>query len=162
MINFDQNTRVLDLESQTSLLNLISRQADIDKIQLYAKDPQETKYQLLINKGEIIRLNHFNDSKGFIGYSNNIDDICKNIEEYNSGKERKILVVFDIMVADILSNEERSPTGTKLFARGRKLNIPLVFIPQSYFSVPQNITLNCTHYFIMKIPNKQELQEKTF
>ena len=61
------------------------------------------------------------------------------------------------MIADMLSNEERSPTGTKLFGRGRKLNIPLVFIPQSYFSVPQNIRLNCTHYFIMKIPNKYEL-----
>ena len=82
-----------------------------------------------------------------------MDDNYKNIAKYNPNSERKILIAFD-MIADILSNKKLCPIVTELFIRGRKLNISLVFITQSYFSVPRNIRLNSTHYFIMKIPNK--------
>ena len=80
------------------------QQPDIDKIYLYAKDPYEAKYQFLINKRGNTGLKHFNDSKAFIEYSNDMDDIYKNIEEYNPNKERKILTFFD-MIADMLSNK---------------------------------------------------------
>ena len=70
-----------------------------------------------------------------------MDYIYKNIEEYNPNKKRKILIVFDDMIADILSNKKLNLIVTKLFIRGRKLNIPLVFITQSYFDVPKYITL---------------------
>ena len=123
---------------------------------------QEAKYQLLINKRESTGLKYLNDSKAFIEYSNDMDDIYKNIEEYNPNKKRKILIVFDDMIADMLSNKKLNPIVTELFIRGRKLNISLVFITQSYFAVPKNIRLNSTHYFIMKIPNKQELQQIAF
>ena len=91
-----------------------------------------------------------------------MDDIYKNIEEYNPSKKRKILIVFDDMIADMLSNKKLNPIVTELFIRGRKLNISLVFITQSYFAVPKNIRLNSTHYFVMKIPNKRELQQIAF
>ena len=81
-------------------------------------------------------------------------DIYENIEEYNSNKEHKILIVFDDMIADILSNRKLSRIVTESFINGGKLNISLVFITQSYFVVPKNISLNCTHTFVMKIPNQ--------
>ena len=87
-----------------------------------------------------------------------MDDIYKNIEEYNADKKRKILIVFDDMIADIFSNKKRNPIVTELFIRGRKLKIPLLLTTQSYFAVPRNIRLNSTHHFIMKIPNKWEIQ----
>ena len=86
-----------------------------------------------------------------------MDDIHKNIGENNPNKKRKILIVFDDMTADMLRSEKLNPIVTGLFIRGRKLNISLDFITQSYFAVPKNIRLNSTHYFIMKIPNKKEL-----
>ena len=81
-----------------------------------------------------------------------MDDIQKNIEKYNPNEKRKILTIFDDMITDMLSNKKN--LVTQLFIRGRKLNISLVFITQSYFSIPKYIRLNSTHYFIMKIPNK--------
>ena len=117
---------------------------------------------MLINKRESTGLKYFNDSKAFIEYSNDMDDIYKNIEEYNSNKKQKILVVFDDMIANMLSNKKLNPVVTELFIRGRKLNISLVFITQSYFAVPKHIRLNSTHYFVMKIPNKRELQQIAF
>ena len=86
-----------------------------------------------------------------------MDDIHKNIGENNPNKKRKLLIVFDDMTADMLRSEKLNPIVTGLFIRGRKLNISLDFITQSYFAVPKNIRLNSTHYFIMKIPNKKEL-----
>ena len=130
-----------------ALFNLISQQPDIDKIYSHAKDPHEAKNQVLVNKGKSTGLKHFNYSKAFMEYSNDMDDIYKNT------KERKILIVFDDMIADILSNKSRNPIVTELFIRGRKLNISLVFITQSYFAVPKNIRLHPAHYSIMKIPN---------
>ena len=91
-----------------------------------------------------------------------MDDIYKNIEEYNPNKKRKILIVFDDMIADIFTNKKLNPIVTELFIRGRKLNIFLVFITQSYFAVPKKIRLNSTHYFFMKIPNKRELEQIAF
>ena len=77
-------------------------------------------------------------------------------------KKRKILIVFDNMIADMFSNKKRNPIVTELFIGGRKLNISLAFIPKSYFAVPKNIRLNSTHYFVMKILNKRELQQIAF
>ena len=88
-----------------SLLNLINHQPDINNIFLYAKDPYEEKYQFLIDNQEITSFKHFNEPKAFIEYSDNMDDIYKNIEEYNPNKERKILIVFDDMIANLLSNK---------------------------------------------------------
>ena len=73
-------------------------------------------------------------------------------------KERKILIVFDDMIADMINNKKLNSIVTELFIRGRKLNISLVFITQSYFKVPKDVRLNTTHFFIMKIPNERELK----
>ena len=142
-----------------ALLNLIEDQPDIDKIYLYAKDPYEDKYQFLINKRESIGLKHFNDPKAFIEYSNDMYDVYKNINNYNPDKENKILIVFDDMIADMINNKKLNSIVTELFIRGRKQNISLVFITQSYFKVPKDVRLNTTHFFIMKISNKRELQQ---
>ena len=119
-------------------------QPGIDKIYLYTKNSYESKYQLLINKGESTGLKHLNYSKAFIEYSNDLDDIYKNIEECKPSKKRKILFVFDDGIADMLNNKKYNPMVTELFIRDRKLNISLVFITQSYFAVPKNISLNYT------------------
>ena len=142
-----------------ALLNLINNQPDIDKIYLYAKDPYEAKYQYLINKREKVGLNHFNDPKAFMEYSNDMQDVYRNIEEYSPIKKRKVLIVFDDMVADMINNNKLNPVVTELFIRGRKLNISIIFITQSYFKVPKDVRLNSTHFFIMKIPNERELQQ---
>ena len=81
-----------------------------------------------------------------------MDDIYKNIEEYSLHKKRKILIVFDDMIADKLSNKKFNPIVTELFIKGRKPNISLANT-QSYLAVPKNIRLNSAHCFIMKIPN---------
>ena len=109
---------------------MINNQLDIDKIYLYAKDPYEKKYQYLIKISEKIGLDHFKDPK-----------------------------VFDDMIADMINNKKLNPVVTELFIRGRKLNISVAFINQSYFKVPKDVRLNSTHFFTMKIPNKRELQQ---
>ena len=126
---------------------------------MYAKDPHEEKYQFLIKKSESTELKHFSDPKAFIKYSNDIQDVYKTIYEYNTDKERKILIVFDDMIADMINNKMQNLIVTELFIRGRKLNISLVFITQSYFNAQKDPRLNSTHFFIMKIPNKRELQQ---
>ena len=88
-----------------------------------------------------------------------MQDVYKDIEEYNLGKEHKIFIVFDYMIADMINNKKLNPVVTELLFRGRKINISLVFITQSYFKVPKDVRLNSTHLFIMKIPNKRELQQ---
>ena len=126
---------------------------------MYTKVLYEAKYQVLINKRESTGLKNFNDPKAFIVYSNNMQDVFKNIEECNIGKERQILIVFDDMIADLINNKKLNSVVTELFISGRKLNVSLVLITQSYFKVPKNVTLNTTHFFIMKITNKRELQQ---
>ena len=91
-----------------------------------------------------------------------MDDIYNDIEEYNPHKKLKMLIGFDDVIADVLSNKKLNPIITELFIRRKKLNIFLVFITQSYFAVPKNIRLNSTHYFIMKIPKKLKLQQIAF
>ena len=91
-------------------------------------------------------------------YSNDIQDVYKNIEDDNPIKKRKVLIIFDDMIADMINKNKLNPIVTELFIRGRKLNISIVFITQSYFKVPKDVRLNCTRFFIMKIPNKRELQ----
>ena len=142
-----------------ALLNLINNQADNDKMYLYAKDPYEAKYKFLINEGESTGLKHVNGCKAFIEYSNDLQDVYKNGNEYNPGKKHKILIVFDDMIADMINSKKINSTVTELFVRSRKLNISLAFITQSYFKVPKDVRLKSTHFFIMKIPNKKELQE---
>ena len=110
------------------LLNLIENQPDIDKMYLYAKDSYEAKYQYLINIREKVGLKHFNDPKAFIEYSNNMHDVYKNINEYNPDKERKILTVFDDIIADMINSQKLDSIVMELFIRGKKLNICLVFI----------------------------------
>ena len=88
-----------------------------------------------------------------------MQDVYKKIEDYNPGKKRKILIVFDDMIADMINNKNLNPVVTELFIRGRKLNIFIVFITESYFQVPKDVILNSTYSFIMKIPNKRELQQ---
>ena len=100
-----------------------------------------------------------NDSEAFIEYAKDMDDIYKSIEEYNPNKKHKILIIFMIWLLICLVVKKLNPRVTELFIRGRKLNISLVFITQSYFAVVKNIRLNSTHYFIMKILNKQERQQ---
>ena len=91
-------------------------------------------------------------------YSNDMHNVYKNIEDYNPDKDYKNLIVFDDMIAHMINNKLNSIV-TKLFIRGRKLNISLVFITQSYFKVPKDVRLNSTHVFIAKISNRRELQE---
>ena len=88
------------------LLNLIENQPDIDKTYLYVKDPYEAKYQYLINKGEDVGINHFNDPKAFIEYSNHMDNVYKNVNYYNPDKENKILIVFADIIADMNQNKK--------------------------------------------------------
>ena len=84
-----------------------------------------------------------------------MQDVYKNIEEYNLGKKRQVSIVFDDMIADMVNNKKLNPVVTELFIRSRKLNISIVFITQSYFKVPKEVRLNTTHFFITKIPNKK-------
>ena len=164
MINFDDVTKENIKEHNPNWpqipdrpsFNLINHQPDIEKIYLYAKYPYEEKYQFLINKRESTGSKHFNDSKAYD------INIYKNIEEYNPKKKRKILIVFDDMTSDMFSDKKLNSIVTELFIRGRKLNISCVFITKSYFPVPKHVRVNSTHYFIMKIPNKQEHQQIAF
>ena len=104
-------------------------------------------------------LKHFNDPKAFIEYSNDMHDVCKNINDYNHDKENKIFIAFDDMITDMINNKKLNSIVTELFIKGRKLNISLVFIMQSCFKVPTDVRLNTNHFFIMKIPNKRKLQQ---
>ena len=126
---------------------------------LYAKGPYEAKHQYLINRREGVGIDHFNDPKAFIEYSNDMQNVYKNINEYNINKHCKILTVYDDMIADIINNKNLNSVVTELFIRDRKLNISLVFITESYFKVSKDVRLNTTHFLIMKIPNKKELQQ---
>ena len=88
-----------------------------------------------------------------------MDDIYESIHDYNLSRKREILIVFDDMIADIMTNKKFQATVKELFIRCRKLSISLVFITQSYFSIPKVVRLNSIHYLIMKINNKRELQD---
>ena len=123
-------------------LNLIKEQDDIDKIYLYAKDLSEPKYTFLIKKREDAGTKYLNYPNAFIECSNTMDDIYENIDDYNANRQIKILIVFDDIIADITRNKKFQSLTKELFIRCRKLNISLMFITQSYFTVPKDVRLN--------------------
>ena len=133
------------------MLNLINEQNDIDKNLLYARDLSEPKYEYLIKKREDAGIQHVNNLNAFIECSNTMDDVYENIHDYNPNRRKKLLIVFDDMIADIITNKKFQAIIKKLFIRCRKLNISLVFITQPYFSVPKDVRLNLAYYLIMKI-----------
>ena len=132
------------------LLTLVKKQDDIDKIYLYAENFIEPKYEFLIKKHEVVGIKYCNDPNAFIECSNRIDDVYQNIDDYNPSRKIKILIVFDDMIADIMSNKTFQAIIKELFIRCRKVNISLVFITQSYFFVQKDVRLNSTHSLIMK------------
>ena len=146
------NNRRFRIWKKNAFLNLINKY-------LYAKDPYEAKYRFLIKKRKSIGLKHFKDPKVFIEYSNDMRDVYENIDEYDIDKDRKIVIVFDDMIAYMINNKKLNSIVIELFIRGRKLKISLVFITQSHFKIPKDVELNTTHFFIMKIPIKKELQQ---
>ena len=97
-----------------TLLNLINEQHDIDKIYLYARDLNEPKYKILIKKRKDAGIKHLNDPNAFIECSNMMDDVYENINDYNSSRKRKILIVFDDMIADIMTNKKISSHNTRI------------------------------------------------
>ena len=125
---------------------------------MYAKDLEEPKYQFLIDKRKKAGLKNLNNKNAFIEHSSTMDDIFENIEDYNKKRKRKVLIVFDDMISQVMSNKKAQQVLKELFIRCRKLNISLCFLTQSYFSVPKDVRLNCTHYVIFKLNNKRELQ----
>ena len=135
-----------------TLLHLIEKFYPIDKIYLYAKDTDEEKYQYLISKREQAGIK--NDPRAFIEYSSDMNDI----NNYNKNRNKKVLIIFDDMIADIMRSEKFKAIVKELFIRCRKLNISIVFITQSYFRTHKGARLNNTHHVLMKIGNKKELK----
>ena len=129
----------------------MENQPNIDEIYLYAKDPYDSKYQYLLNKRESVGINHFSDPKAFTDYSNDMNGVYKNIDDYNPDKENKILIVFDDMIADMIHNKEINSIVTELFIRG----ISLVFITQSYFKVPKDVRLSLATFLSQKFNKLQ-------
>ena len=111
-----------------ALLNLITEQDDIDKIYLYAKDLSEHKYEFLIKKREDAGTKHLNDPEAFIECYNTTDDIYEDIDEHNPSRERKIFIMFDDMIADVMKNKKFQAIIKESSIRSRQLNISLVFI----------------------------------
>ena len=135
-----------------ALWNLVKHQrSDIDKIYLYIKDPFKLKCQLLIDEREKVRIENLKNPKAFVDYSQTIDDVYENLEDYNATKKRRVLIVFDDMIADMEPNKKLNPKISELFLKGRKLNISLVLISQSYFKVLKAIRLNRTHRELQQI-----------
>ena len=144
----------------TALLNLIKEQDSdslIDKIYLYTKDLKERIYQFFIEKCGNIGIKHLNDPKAFTEHSNTMNDVYNNIDDYDQLRKIKILIVFDDMIADIMTSKKFPTIIKELFIKCRKFNISLVFIPLSYFSVPKEARSNSTHYLIMKIHTKKRV-----
>ena len=141
-----------------TLLHLINNFHPIDKIYLYAKDTDEKKYQYLINKREQARIKNLNDLHAFIEYSSDMNDVLDDINNYNKYTDKKVLIIFEDMIADIMRSEKFKAIAKELFIRCRKLNISIVFITQSYFRTPKDGRLNSTRYTLMKIGNKKELK----
>ena len=119
---------------------------------------QKPEYEFLINKREQAGIKNLNDPHEFIEYSNDMDDVLDDINNYNTTRDKKVLIVFDDMIADIMSSKKFKAIIKELFIRCRKLNISIVFITQSYFRMPKDARLNSTHYIIMKIQSRKQLQ----
>ena len=129
---------------------------------MYAKDPYEEKYQLLIDKTESGRLKHLNDSKAFIETKIMWMIFIKILKNIIQTRKIKYWLYLMIWLLIGLVIKKRNPVVPELFIRGRKLNISLVFITQSYLDIPKNVRLHPTHYFYQEMPNKQELQQMAF
>ena len=143
-----------------TLLRLINNFHPIDKIYLYAKDTNEKKYQFLINKREQAGINNLNDPHAFKDYSNDMNDVLDDINNYNKNRDKKVLIIFDDVIADIVKSEKFKAIVKELFIRCIKLNISIVVKTQSYFRTPKDASarLNSTHYKLMEIGNKKELK----
>ena len=141
-----------------TLLHLIQKFHPIDKTYLYAKDTDEEKYQYLINKREQAGIKNLNDPHAFIEYSSDMHDVLEDINNYNKNRDKKVLIIFDDMIADIMRSEKFKAIVKELLIMCRKLNISIVFITQSYFRTPKDAILNNTHYILMKMGNKKELK----
>ena len=141
-----------------TLLHLINNLHPIDKIYLYAKDLHEPKYEYLINKREQTGIKNLNDPHAFIEYSDDMNDVLDDINNYNKNRDKKVLIVFDDMIADIEYNKNFKRIIKELFYGARKINVSIVFITQSYFRALKDARLNSTHYILTKIGNKKELK----
>ena len=138
-----------------TLLHLINNLHPIDKTYLYAKDIRQPKYKYSINKREQPGIKTLNDPHAFIEYSDDINDVLDDINNYNKNRDKKVLIVFDDMIADIEYNKNFKRIIKELFYRARKINVSIVFITQSYFRALKDASLNSTHYILMKIGNKK-------
>ena len=141
-----------------TLLHVINDLNPIDKIYLYAKDLYEPKYEYLINKREQAGIKNLNDPHAFTECSDDMNDVLEDISNYNKNRDKKVLIVFDDMIADIEYNKNFKRIIKELFYRACKINVSFVFIMQSYFRALKDARLNSTHYMIMKINNKKELK----
>ena len=141
-----------------TLLDLLNNLYPIDKIYLYAKDLAEPKYEYLINKREPAGIKNLDDPHAFIEYSDNMNDVLNDINNNNKNRDKKVLIVFDDMIADIEYNKKFKRIIKELFYRARKINVSIVFITQSYFRALKDARLISTHYLLMKIGNKKELK----
>ena len=136
-----------------TLLHLINNLHLIDKIYLCAKDIHKPKYKHLINKSEQAGIKNLDDPHAFIEYSNDMNDVLDDINNYNKNRDKKVLIVFDDMIADIEYNKTFKRKTKELFYRARKINVSTVFIMQSYFRTLKDARLNSTHYILMRIGN---------
>ena len=135
------------------LIKNLNNTNPIDKIYLCAKDLNEPKYKFLINNRENVGIKHFNDPAAFIEHLSDMNDIFTNINNYNVNKKRRILMIFDDMIADISRSKNFKAIVKELFIRCRKLNTT-----QSYFRTPKDARQNSTHFLIMKIRSRKELK----
>ena len=136
------------------MLHLINNLHPIDKIYLYAKDIHEPKYEYLINKREQAGIKNLNDLHAFIEYSDDMNDVLDDINNFNKNRDKKVLIVFDDMIADIEYNKKFKRIIKELFYRARN-------ITQYYFKALKDARLNSTHYILMKIGNKKELKKNS-
>ena len=141
-----------------TLLHLINNLHIIDKIYLHAKDLAEPKYEYLINKRKPAGIKNLDIPYIYIEYSDDMNDVYDDISSYNKKRDKKVLIVFDDMIADTEYNKDYKKMIKELFYRGRKKNISIVFITQSYFRTLKDARLNSTHYLLTKIGNKNELR----
>ena len=141
-----------------TLLHLINKLHSIDTIYLYVKDLHEPKYEYLINKREQAGIKNLSVPHAFIEYSDDMNDVPDDINNYNTNRDKKVVIVFDDMIADIEYNKNFKRIIKELFYRARKINVSIVFITQSYFRALKDARLNSIHYILMKIGNKKELK----
>ena len=136
-----------------TLLHLINKFHPIDIYTL--KIPMKKSINIKINKREQAGIKNLNDPHAFIEYSNDMNDVLEDINNYNKNRDKNVSIIFDDMIADIMRSEKFKAVVKELFFRCRKLNISIVFITQSYFRTPKDARLNSTHYILMKISNKK-------